>query len=175
MNVRHAVIATEQIDDVILVAEVSAGGVDAICGVYFPGHWTNPDWASFGPMVDSGSDVVLAAAEVQMREYLAGERTEFTFAVAAPGSAFQESVWEVLRSIPFGETMTYGQIAQQLGTPGLARMVGQAVGHNPLSIVVPCHRVVGSSGKLTGYAGGLERKEFLLSLEGQRPVAARLF
>jgi methylated-DNA-[protein]-cysteine S-methyltransferase len=86
------------------------------------------------------------------------------------GDTFQQRVWTLLKGIPYGETTTYGELARDLGDPALARAVGRAVGSNPLSVIVPCHRVVGKDGKLTGYAGGLERKRFLLELEGL-PVA----
>jgi methylated-DNA-[protein]-cysteine S-methyltransferase len=160
MNVRHTTVTTNEIEDVIVVAED-----DAIVGVYFPQHWTKPDWSTFGAAVDAETDPVLAEAVSQLREYLRGERTSFDFAIALHGSEFQRRVWTILREIPFGQTRTYGDIAEELGDRSLARMVGQAVGHNPISIVVGCHRVVGKSGSLTGYAGGLERKAFLLDLE----------
>ena len=110
---------------------------------------------------------MLAEASRQLHEYLAGERTSFDLRTATRGGAFEERVWSLLREIPFGETTTYGELAERLGGERtLARRVGQAVGSNPLSIVVPCHRVVGKNGELRGYAGGFERKQFLLDLEG---------
>ena len=122
------------------------------------------------------ADPLLSEVARQLEEYLAGERTEFDIPTAAHGDAFQERVWALLRQIPFGETTTYGELAERLGDKALARMVGRAVGHNPLSIIVPCHRVVGKNSKLTGYAGGLERKQFLLDLEEPAAVkAAKLF
>lgn len=160
MTVRHTMVTTDEIDVVILVATG-----DAVSGIYFPNHWTNPDWASFGTAVDAASDPVLGVAVRQLREYLTGARCEFDFPILLQGNVFQQRVWTILREIPFGQTRTYGDIAEELGDRSLARMVGQAVGHNPISIVVGCHRVVGKSGSLTGYAGGLERKAFLLSLE----------
>jgi len=167
MTTSHTIIDT-QMGDLTLVA---AGGV--LTGVYYPGHWTNPDRTAFGPPCDEGFD----EAERQRGEYLAGDRTEFGLPTATAGDTFQQRVWALLNRIPYGETTTYGELARELGDPALARMVGRAVGSNPLSVVVPCHRVVGKDGKLTGYAGGLERKRFLLELEGL-PVAAepaRLF
>lgn len=160
MTIRHTTVTTDEIADLIVVATD-----DAVTGIYFPKHWTNPDWSSFGEPVAAASDPVLAEAVSQLREYLRGERREFDFAIALHGNDFQQRVWGILRSIPFGKTRTYGDIAEQLGDRSLARMVGQAVGHNPISIVIGCHRVVGKSGSLTGYAGGLERKAFLLALE----------
>ncbi len=104
----------------------------------------------------------------QLREYFAGERTDFDLPLAAPGTPFQHRVWTALRRIPFGQTTSYGQIATGIGRPGAARAVGLANGANPIGIVVPCHRVVGADGSLTGYGGGLERKQFLLDLERRR-------
>lgn len=110
---------------------------------------------------------VLASARVQLQEYFAGERTDFDLPLAMRGTPFQVRVWDALREIPYGTTTGYGAIARRLGLPqGSARAVGAANGANPIAIVVPCHRVVGSSGKLVGYAGGLDRKRTLLGLEG---------
>ncbi|MGN6404140.1 methylated-DNA--[protein]-cysteine S-methyltransferase [Sinomonas sp.] len=144
---------------------------DAITAVYFPVHWTLPQKASFGERV--GEDALLDDAARQLREYLAGERREFELTTAPRGNAFQLAVWGLLREIPYGATTTYGTLAEHLGGRGLAQTVGQAVGHNPLGIVVPCHRVIGSDGSLTGYAGGLDRKRFLLELEEPPEVKAR--
>jgi methylated-DNA-[protein]-cysteine S-methyltransferase len=154
------------------IGELTLVGADgALTGVYFPGHWTRPDAATFGRRAEAGA---FAESARQLAEYLAGERTTFTLRTSLHGDAFQRKVWDRLAEIPYGETITYGEIARELGDPALARAVGGAVGHNPLSIVVPCHRVVGSDGKLTGYAGGLERKRFLLELEGAAVVAGQL-
>jgi methylated-DNA-[protein]-cysteine S-methyltransferase len=139
---------------------------EAIVGVYFPGHWTRPNARSFGPRVEPSADALLAAAERQLVEYLSGERVAFDLPTDATGDDFQTRIWELLRAIPFGETVTYGELAERYGDRRLAQDVGQAVGSNPLSMIVPCHRVVGKDGKLTGYAGGLERKRALLELEG---------
>jgi methylated-DNA-[protein]-cysteine S-methyltransferase len=119
-------------------------------------------------------DALLEAAWEQLAEYLDGVRVEFDLPTATSGSDFQERVWALLREIPYGETTTYGAIAERLGDRALAREVGGAVGRNPLSIVVGCHRVIGADGSLTGYAGGLDRKRSLLELEGSidpEPVA----
>ncbi|MHA7984344.1 methylated-DNA--[protein]-cysteine S-methyltransferase [Rathayibacter sp. CAU 1779] len=165
MDIRHATVTAPQISEHIGEVTIVADG-DAVTGIYYPGHWTKPDRSAFGPEVGAGSDPVIREAVVQLHDYLDGTRATLDFAMRAKGSDFEERVWGILRGIPFGETITYGEIAEQLGDRNLARMVGQAVGHNPLSIAVPCHRVVGASGSLTGYAGGLERKRFLLGLEG---------
>ncbi len=104
------------------------------------------------------------AARSQLAEYFAGEREDFDLPLAPQGTPHQQKVWETLRAIPFGQTTTYGAIAAQTGS--VPRAVGHAVGHNPIGIVIPCHRVVGANGALTGYAGGLDRKRQLLALEG---------
>jgi methylated-DNA-[protein]-cysteine S-methyltransferase len=101
----------------------------------------------------------------QLDEYFAGERTEFDLPLNPAGTPFQRRVWDALKTIPYGEIRSYGEIAEQIGRPGAARAVGLANGRNPISIVVPCHRVIGASGALTGYGGGLERKQYLLDLE----------
>ena len=111
---------------------------------------------------------VLVETERQLAEYFAGQRTRFTLALDPSGTAFQRAVWDALLTIPFGETRSYAQIAEQIGRPTAARAVGAANGRNPLSIVAPCHRVVGASGALTGFAGGLEVKARLLAHEGVR-------
>jgi methylated-DNA-[protein]-cysteine S-methyltransferase len=112
------------------------------------------------------ADPVLDQAEQQLTEYFDGTRTEFDLPLASEGSEFQKKVWAELQRIPYGETATYGDIAQRLGyEPVISRAVGVANASNRLPIVVPCHRVIGSDGKLTGYAGGIERKQALLELE----------
>jgi methylated-DNA-[protein]-cysteine S-methyltransferase len=105
------------------------------------------------------------AAREQLGEYFAGERTEFDLPLAPVGTPFQEEVWSALREIPYGQTASYGELAERIGRASASRAVGMANGRNPISIVVPCHRVIGASGALTGYAGGVERKRFLLELE----------
>ena len=111
------------------------------------------------------TEVPFAAARTQLDEYFAGERHAFDLAIELDGTPFLRSVWEALTTIPYGETRSYGQIARQIGRPDRARAVGSANGRNPISIVVPCHRVIGADGSLTGYGGGLERKRHLLDLE----------
>jgi methylated-DNA-[protein]-cysteine S-methyltransferase len=118
------------------------------------------------PKGERVNDPVLDEAERQLGEYFDGKRTEFDLPLASEGSEFQKKVWAELRRIPYGETATYGDIARRLGyEPVISRAVGVANASNPLPIVVPCHRVIGSDGKLTGYAGGIERKRVLLELE----------
>ena len=111
---------------------------------------------------------VLIETERQLREYFSGQRKEFDLPLAPAGTAFQRKVWGALLKIPFGETRSYAEIAREIGHPAAARAVGAANGRNPLSIVAPCHRVIGSTGSLTGFAGGLETKAHLLALEGAR-------
>lgn len=107
-----------------------------------------------------------AQARAELAEYFAGARTAFTLPLAPEGTAFQKRVWAALRDIGYGETTTYGALAQRLGQPGASRAVGLANGRNPISIIVPCHRVIGAGGKLVGYGGGLPRKAALLDFEG---------
>jgi methylated-DNA-[protein]-cysteine S-methyltransferase len=102
----------------------------------------------------------------QLREYFAGRRTTFELPLALEGNLFEQRVWAALQTIPYGTTTTYGELAAQLGAPDAARAVGAANGSNPIAIVVPCHRVIGARGKLTGYGGGLDRKRALLAHEG---------
>ncbi|MBU2978265.1 methylated-DNA--[protein]-cysteine S-methyltransferase [Alteromonas sp. C1M14] len=109
---------------------------------------------------------VTELASQQLQEYFASTRREFSLPLAAEGTAFQREVWTALSAIPYGETRTYGDIARSINNPKAVRAVGLANGKNPLSIVVPCHRVIGANGTLTGYAGGLTRKARLLKLEG---------
>jgi methylated-DNA-[protein]-cysteine S-methyltransferase len=113
-------------------------------------------------------DGAFADAAAQLDEYFAGERTTFELDLELEGTPFQRQVWAALRTIPYGETRSYGQIAEQIGKPGAFRAVGLANGRNPIGIIVPCHRVIGASGSLTGYGGGLDRKKALLDLEQER-------
>ena len=112
------------------------------------------------------------AARVQLQEYFAGDRTEFDLPLRATGTPFQHQVWEALQTIPYGEVRSYGEIAAQIGRPGASRAVGLANHRNPIAVIVPCHRVIGASGSLTGYGGGLDRKRLLLDLEAQRATPA---
>jgi methylated-DNA-[protein]-cysteine S-methyltransferase len=123
---------------------------------------------------EDDSNPVLIEAARQLEEYFAGQRTEFAVKLDFAGTDFQRKVWNALLTIPFGETRSYGQIARQIGHPDAVRAVGAANGRNPVSIIAPCHRVIGSTGKLTGFAGGLDAKAQLLALEGAKakPVAA---
>lgn len=131
--------------------------------------WENdtPHRVRLKDLVEDKTHPILAETERQLGEYFAGRRRNFSVALDMRGTTFQKNVWEALLGIPFGETRSYGQLARQLGNPNAMRAVGAANGKNPISIIVPCHRVIGSSGKLTGFAGGLETKARLLELESE--------
>ena len=144
---------------------------DGLTGLYYPGHWTRPDQATFGPRVEPTDDHGFDEAIAQLREYFAGERQEFDLPLKPLGSERARRLWQLLAEIPFGRTTTYGALARRIGGGISPRAIGGFVGHSPLSIFIPCHRVVGSTGKLTGYAGGLDRKQRLLELEKAVPVA----
>jgi methylated-DNA-[protein]-cysteine S-methyltransferase len=141
-----------------------------LCGVYF-------DSQKYLPEVDSAwrrepGHAIVRQARRELAEYFAGERRRFDTALAPEGTPFQRSVWKAISSVAFGETISYGELARRAGCPGSARAAGAATGRNPIGIVVPCHRIVGANGSLTGYAGGLDRKRALLALEsGVRELA----
>ncbi|UIJ44400.1 methylated-DNA--[protein]-cysteine S-methyltransferase [Sphingomonas cannabina] len=126
----------------------------------------DPARVPLGTMVEAADDPLLCEAARQIDRYFAGELRAFDLPLDFRGTDFQKSVWAALLTIPFGETRSYGEIARQLGRPSASRAVGAANGRNPISIVAPCHRVIGSNGALTGFAGGLEAKAMLLRLEG---------
>jgi methylated-DNA-[protein]-cysteine S-methyltransferase len=134
---------------------------NVLSGLYMTDHRHGPGPGTLGPHERDG----LPAAREQLAAYFAGELTEFDLPLALRGTAFQERVWAALRELPYGVTTTYGELAAGLGSPAASRAVGLANGRNPISIVVPCHRVVGANGSLTGYGGGTERKRALLDLE----------
>jgi len=125
----------------------------------------DPKRVRLSPLAENREHPVLRETERQLNEYFAGKRKDFSLKFDPAGTAFQKKVWAALSTIPFGETRSYGEIAGQIGSTKAVRAVGAANGKNPISIVVPCHRVIGSNGKLTGFAGGLETKAFLLKLE----------
>lgn len=137
---------------------------DAISAIEFAPFRPDPSGRPLGERADD--DALLVTAATQLNEYFARERREFDLPLAPHGSEFQKSVWAQLLKIAYGETASYGQIAKQLGkTNAASRAVGLANGSNPIPIVIPCHRVIGADGSLTGYAGGLERKQLLLEIE----------
>jgi methylated-DNA-[protein]-cysteine S-methyltransferase len=130
--------------------------------------WENdrPGRVRLGELAEDGDHPVLAETRRQLDEYFAGTRTVFELPLDFAGTDFQKAVWRALLTIPFGETRSYGDIARQIANPAAVRAVGAANGKNPISIIAPCHRVIGASGELTGFAGGLKAKETLLALEG---------
>ena len=130
-----------------------------------------PNRVKLGTMNLDPQHPILIEAERQLSEYFAGERTQFDLPLQLDGTEFQKKVWQVLRDIPFGKTKSYLDVARTIGSPDASRAVGAANGKNPLSIVVPCHRVVGANGALTGFAGGLETKAVLLAFEGREQQA----
>ncbi|MER6953369.1 methylated-DNA--[protein]-cysteine S-methyltransferase [Streptomyces sp. NPDC000618] len=149
---------------------VADGGV--LCGLYMTEQRHRPPEENFGPRDDS----LFGETEAQLEAYFAGELKEFTLELRLHGTPFQRTVWAELRKIPYGETRTYGELAEALGNPSASRAVGLANGKNPVGIVVPCHRVIGAGGSLTGYGGGLERKQRLLDFEsGAAPDETTLF
>lgn len=125
-----------------------------------------PDRAGWLP-----DESVFDDAVIQLRQYFAGDRRDFDLELDLVGTSFQRKVWEALLTIPYGETRSYGEIARQIGAPGAFRAVGLANGHNPIGIIVPCHRVIGANGSLTGYGGGLDRKRMLLGMERTNSMA----
>ncbi len=143
----------------------------AICALYMDAQRHAPGPESFGLPGDA-ADEPFAPALAQLAEYFGGRRTAFDLPLAPAGTEFQRKVWAGLLAIPYGQTISYGELARRIGRPAASRAVGLANGKNPIAIVVPCHRVIGSDGSLTGYGGGLDRKRFLLALE-QDPAAAR--
>jgi methylated-DNA-[protein]-cysteine S-methyltransferase len=148
----------------------------SLVGLYFPGHRHVAERSPQGRFVtedELGEHPVLAMARTQLEDYFAGRRREFDLPLDPGGTAFQHRVWAALRDIPYATTHSYGQVAEAIGRRGAARAVGMANGRNPLSIIVPCHRVIGSNGKLIGYAGGQANKRALLDLERQHAGTAR--
>ena len=127
----------------------------------------SPRRVRLAELVECVEHPVLVRTENELNEYFAGKRSTFTVPLDMSGTYFQKQVWEALLGIPYGDTRTYGQLAKQLGNPKATRAVGAANGRNPIAILVPCHRVIGYSGKLTGFAGGLDAKAHLLRLEGR--------
>ncbi len=132
-----------------------------------------PNRVRLGELIEDAHDPTLQETQRQLSEYFAGARKHFDLPLTFEGTDFQKSVWQALLTIPFGETRSYREIAEQIGNVKAVRAVGAANGRNPLSIIAPCHRVIGASGDLTGFAGGLQAKELLLRLEGYVPVVPR--
>jgi methylated-DNA-[protein]-cysteine S-methyltransferase len=145
---------------------VAAG--DSLSGIYFTAE-------RHCPMVHDWREVphhaLLMHAAGELDQYFNGERTEFSVSLAPTGTAFQRDVWGAIAAVPYGSAISYGELAQRIGRPGSSRAVGRATGRNPISIIVPCHRIIGARGQMTGYAGGLARKTTLLALEASRDSA----
>jgi methylated-DNA-[protein]-cysteine S-methyltransferase len=137
------------------------GNGEALSGLYMRGYDIRPEWRR--------DDAALAPAAAEISAYFAGELRDFSLAFALDGTPFQRRVWAELSKIPYGTTISYGELARRVGDPKASRAVGLANGRNPVSIVVPCHRVIGANGSLTGYGGGIERKRWLLEHEGVLP------
>ena len=149
---------------------VLASDGDALSGAWFDGQRHQP---AIGPAWQRRQDLsILRRAAAEFAEYFAGERTEFDLPLAPIGTPFQRDVWHAIADVPFGRTIAYRELAARAGRPGSIRAAGAATGRNPLSIVIPCHRIVGADGALTGYAGGLPRKRSLLELERSVLAAA---
>jgi len=166
MPVTHTTVDSP-IGELTLVAEDGR-----LTGLYFPHHWYRPDPATFGERASTGFE----EAERQLAGYFAGHRQGFDLPLDLRGDALQRRVWELINAIGYGQTASYGELAAKLGDGTSAKDVGAAVGRNPLCVIVPCHRVVGADGSLTGYAGGLARKRFLLRLEEPAgPDSGKLF
>lgn len=139
---------------------------DVLIGVWLPNERRH------GRRDTGDGPPVLKETATQLEEYFAGERTDFDLTMELDGTPFQQEVWAELARIPYGETISYGELARRVGSPKASRAVGLANGRNPVSIIVPCHRVIGSNGQLTGYGGGLERKTWLLDHEAAHRAGA---
>ena len=165
-KLRHATVATD-LGDFTLVADDAA-----LTAVHFPGVAPPAD-GSWGEATDLPAHPILAAAATQLTEFLAGTRREFDLPLRPAGTQFQQDAWAALLDIPYGQTRTYRDQAAAIGRPSAVRAVGAANGRNPIPLVIPCHRVIGSGGALTGYAGGTDLKSRLLDLEsGQATLRA---
>jgi len=143
-----------------------AANAHALCGVWFANSHRMPDWMVASPMAEADANHLLKEAARQLQAYWAGERKGFDVPLNMTwGTPFQQAVWRQLMTIPYGYTCTYADVARAIDKPLAVRAVGTAIGRNPLSVIVPCHRVLGSNGQLGGYSGGLDRKRALLALE----------
>ena len=166
---RRHVVVDSPYGPLTLVAE----GDELVC-LYMEAQRHRPDQSTFGVLVPEPTEPPFADTVRQLAEYFAGRRDGFDLPLRLHGTAFQQRVWAALREIPCGETWTYGELAARIGSPTAARAVGLANGKNPIGVIVPCHRVVGADGSLTGYGGGLDRKQALLEHEGAAPPSLAL-
>ena len=164
--VREHVILPSPIGPLTLVAEARQ-----LTALYMDAQQHRPDEDSLGVPGDA-DDAPFATAARQLADYFAGQLTEFDLPLAPAGTPFQRRVWAALQTIPYGQTWSYAQLAEKIGQATAVRAVGLANGRNPIALVIPCHRVIGSDGSLTGYGGGLDRKRFLLDLEARAADAA---
>lgn len=155
---RHLIVDPTPIGPITLLADG-----DEIVGLYMEVYKHGADPSEYGERVEN--DPLLDDAARQLTEYFAGDRTEFDLPLRPAGTDFQQRVWRALCDIPFGQTWSYRELAEHIGSPTASRAVGLANGRNPISIVIPCHRVIGANGSMTGYGGGIERKRWLLSHE----------
>ena len=163
MKFKNTTLYTTVIDSPLGAVRLAATD-SGLAGAWFDAQRHSPD--TTGWQTDD-THPVLRAAAAQLADYFAGRRTRFELALdLSHGTAFQQAVWQALMAIPTGQTTSYGRLSADIGKPLAVRAVGAAVGRNPISVIVPCHRVVGTDGALTGYAGGIERKSALLTLEG---------
>lgn len=143
---------------------------EQLVGLYMEDQRHRPEESRFGERVPASAEPLFAEAGRQLAEYFAGRRETFELPLLLHGTAFQQQVWAAPREIPFGETWTYGELAEHIGRPSASRAVGLANGKNPIGVIVPCHRVIGATGGLTGYGGGLARKQALLEHERALPA-----
>jgi methylated-DNA-[protein]-cysteine S-methyltransferase len=158
----YTYLKTEMLGDLLLVATATH-----LVGIYFPNHKHGPKLP--GEWELNPNHPVLRQAGKEIEEYLQGKRTAFSVPLSFEGTGFQHEIWRQIARIPFGQTITYSELAQRAKAPKAIRAAGAATGRNPLSIMVPCHRVVGKNGAMTGFAGGLDRKKNLLKLETVSP------
>ena len=136
-----------------------------LCAIYWKGQ--EPDKKKFPQLEKNDGDRILKKTVKQLTRYFTGRRVEFDMPLRLEGTDFQKQVWSLLPSVKYGQTASYGDIAKMINRPRAVRAVGSAISKNPISIIIPCHRVIGSNGQLTGFAGGLDTKEYLLNLENQ--------
>ncbi|GAA3851133.1 methylated-DNA--[protein]-cysteine S-methyltransferase [Streptomyces coacervatus] len=160
-STKHHTVIDSPYGPLTLVAEEGT-----LCGLYMTDQRHRPPEETFGLR----DDTLFDESKEQLKAYFAGELKEFTVELRLHGTAFQRGVWDQLRKIPYGETRSYGDLADAMGNPSASRAVGLANGRNPIGIIVPCHRVVGANGSLTGYGGGLDRKQRLLDFESGRAL-----
>jgi methylated-DNA-[protein]-cysteine S-methyltransferase len=154
----YTTLKTSPLGDLLLVANETS-----LTGIYFNQHKHGPELQ--GDWVHDPTHPVLVQAAKELDEYLAGRRTTFSVPLGPNGTEFQQRVWKEIARVPFGKTITYSELARRAGSPQAIRAAGAATGRNPISIIVPCHRIVGKGGALTGYAGNLDRKKHLLGIE----------